>query len=305
MSENLVQLATTQYTTRLELKLQQMQSKLRGRVEEGFHVGKLASPIQQMNPIQAKQPAGRFAPLNRTDTDFVRRWVSPTDRDINQLVDSFDELRLMMDPKVRYVDNAAAAFSRSWDDCLITAVTAPGQIGTDIAGLSSEAFDTSTYQIATTFGTSGAAIGMTVAKLIELRRLMRKYHAFELEETPTIVMGSQQESDLLNQVQVVSTEFNDRPVLKDGKIVSFLGFDFLFSERLATASNVRTCFAFVKSGLYLGVWKETQNRISQRNDLSSIPWQIYTDATFGATRTQPGKVWTIQCADSSGADITP
>jgi len=303
MSENLVNLFTTQYSTRLEMKLQQLQSKLRGRVEEGFHVGKLASPIQQMNPIQAKQPAGRFAPLNRTDTDFTRRWVAPTDRDINQLVDSFDELRTLVDPKSKYAENAAAGFARAWDDCLITAVTANATIGVDVAGLTTETFDTGTYQIASNFG-AGAATGMTVAKLIELKRLLRHYHALDMEEEVTIVMGSQQESDLLNQVQVVSTEFNDKPVLVDGKITRFLGFNIIFSERLAWSSNTRTCFAFVRSGLYLGVWRDTANKISQRTDLSSHPWQIYTNGTFGATRTQPGKVWTIQCADTTGADIT-
>jgi hypothetical protein len=304
MSANLLNLATTQYTTRLELKLQQTTSKLRDKVESGTHVGKLASPIQTMNPIRAQQPAGRFAPLNRTDTDFTRRWVAPTDRDINQLLDSFDELRTMDDPKSKYVENAAAAFARAWDDAIITSVTADAQIGTDVAGLSSETFDTATYQITAAFG-AGGAVGMTVAKMIELKRLMRKYHAFELGEQPTIVMGSQQESDLLNQVQVVSTEFNDKPVLVDGVVTRFLGFDILYSERLAWASNVRTCFAFVKSGLYLGVWRDLQNKISQRDDLSSQPWQLYTNATFGATRQQPGKVWTILCADTSGIDITP
>lgn len=305
MSENLVNLFTTQYSTRLELKLQQLTSKLRGRTEEGFHVGKMASPIQQMNAIQAKAPAGRFAPLNRTDTDFTRRWVSPTDRDINQLIDSFDELRTIVDPKSKYVENAAAAFSRSWDDCLISSITATAQIGTDIAGLTGETFDTGTYQISSSFGAS-AADGLSVAKIIELKRLMRHYHALDMDEEIVLVAGSMQEADLLQQVQVVSTEFNERPIYSgDGKVSRFLGCNFIWSERLATASSVRTAFAFVKSGLYLGVWRDVQNRISQRTDLSSHPWQIYTDATFGATRTQPGKVWTLQCADTSGADITP
>lgn len=303
MSENLPNLFTTQYSSRLELKLQQMGSKLRGRVEEGFHVGKLASPVQQMDAISAKQPAGRFAPLNRTDATFTRRWVSPTDRDINQLIDTFDELRTIIDPKSKYVENAANAVARAWDDCIIATVTANAQIGTDIAGLTTESF-AGTYQIASSFGASGA-IGMTVAKLIELKRLMRHYHATDNDEQVVVVMGSQQESDLLNQVQVVSTEFNDKPVLQDGKVTRFLGMELLYSERLAVASNVRTAFAFVKSGLYLGIWKDLASRASIRTDLSSQPWQLYTDASFGATRTQPGKVWTIACADTSGADITP
>ncbi len=303
MSENLPNVFTTQYSAKLELKLQQMTSRLRGRCDEGFHVGKLASPVQQMNAIQAKQPAQRFAPLNRTDTDFTRRWLTPTDRDINQLVDSFDELRTILDVKPKYVEGAAAAFSRAWDDCLITAVTSTATIGVDIAGLSTESFDTSNFQIASTFGAS-AATGMTVAKMIEVKRIFRHYHVDTDVEPITFVMGSQQESDLLNQVQVVSTEFNDKPVLVNGKITQFLGFDIVFSERLAQSASVRTCFAFARSGLYLGIWKDTNNRISQRTDLSSHPWQLYTDATFGATRTQPGKVITVLCSDSTGADIT-
>jgi len=45
--------------------------------------------------------------------------------------------------------------------------------------------------------------------------------------------------------------------------------------------------------------------VSQRNDLSGEPWQLYSKHTFGATRTQPGKVVEIDCLDTTGADITP
>ena len=42
MSENLFKLFTTEFSTNLEMKLQQAGSKLRGRVREGQHVGKQA-----------------------------------------------------------------------------------------------------------------------------------------------------------------------------------------------------------------------------------------------------------------------
>ena len=146
---------------------------------------------------------------------------------------------------------------------------------------------------------------MTVAKLIEVRRIFRHYHV-DLETDPiTLVAGSQQESDLLNQVQVVSTEFADKPVLVDGRITKFLGFDIVWSERLSTASNVRTVLAFAKSGMYLGMWSDIMNRVDIRVDLSSQPYQVYTKASYGATRLQPGKVISILCSDTSGTDITP
>src|ERR1700761_5625154 len=138
MVQGLLNLFTTQFSTVLELKLQQMGSKLRGRVTEGFHVGKQASPVQQMNAISLRAPAGRFTPLNRVDTDFTRRWVFPQDGELPQLIDSFDELKTIVDPKSQYVQNAAAAVGRAWDDAVIAAAFGTSQIGVDAGGLSGE-----------------------------------------------------------------------------------------------------------------------------------------------------------------------
>ena len=304
MSENLFKLFTTEFSTNLEMKLQQAGSKLRGRVREGQHVGKQASPINQLAAIAAKAPAGRFAPKNRTDADYTRRWVFPQDVEIDQLIDAFDELRTIVDPKSEYSTNAAYAIGRAWDDCLIAAFFGTAQIGADAGGLSSETFATSTFQIAAAFDAS-AATGLTVAKLIEARRILQHYHP-DLDTDPaTIVIGSQQESDLLKQVEIVSTEFNDRPVLVDGRLRRFLGFDIVVSERLQVNTDPsREVSVFVKSGMYLGLWADMVNRVSIRNDLSSEPYDVYTKSSYGATRTQPGKVLQILCADSTGADIT-
>jgi len=310
MSENLYELFTTQYSTYLELKLQQMGSKLRGKVREGFHVGKMASPINQIAAIQSRAPAGRFAPKNITNADFTRRWVFPADREIDQLIDSYDELRTIVDPKSQYSTNAAMAFGRDWDDSLIAAAFGTSQIGTDNASLSPETFNTSTtvanagFAVVSTFA-STSANGLSVAKLIEAKRTFRHYHVDLEAEAATLVIGSQQEADLLNQTQVVSTEFNDRPVLVDGSVKRFMGFNIVVSERLSVVSSVRNCIAFVQSGLYLGVWRDVFNRVSIRNDLSGEPYQLFSSHSFGSTRTQPGKVLQIQCSDAGGADITP
>ena len=304
-NDGLYQLYSTQFTTVLELKLQQMGSKLRGLVREGFHVGKQASPVNQIGPIQLRAPAGRFAPIQRTDPDFTRRWVFPQDGELAQMIDTFDELKTIVDPTSQYSDNASQAVGRAWDDCLIANAFATSQTGQDAASLTAETFNTSLYQIATAFGAGATAVGLTVAKFIEAKRIFRHYHVDLESDSLTMVIGSTQESDLLKQVQVVSTEFNERPVLTDGRVTRFLGFSIVVSERLQVASNVRNVIAFAKSGLYLGVWKDMTNIASQRNDLSGHPQQIYTMVSFGATRTQPGKVLQIQCADTVGADITP
>ncbi len=302
----LIPLYTTQFSTNLELLLQQKGSKLRGRVREGAHVGKMASPVNQIGALALKAPAGRFAPLPSQQAAYTRRWVFPQEGELPQLVDTFDELQTIVDPKSVLVETAVNAVGRAWDDCLLLQATGTANLGQDASALTTEAFSTTSFQIASTFG-SGSAAGLTVAKLIEAKRIYEHYHNDLELDRPTMVIGSQQHSDLLNQVQVVSTEFNERPVLVDGIVRQFLGFDVVISERLpqTTAGSVRGVLTFVKSGLYLGIWKDMTNSIDIRTDLSGRPWQVLTQTMYGATRTQPGKVIQILCADTSGADINP
>src|SRR5690349_11995093 len=121
MSDNLPKLAVETFSTILELKLQQTQSMLRGRVMEGSHVGKQASPVDYIGAIQMKAPAGRFSPNQPQNTDFTRRWVTPVDKEAFQLIDTFDKLRLLMDPTSQYSTVASAAVAREWDDRIIAA----------------------------------------------------------------------------------------------------------------------------------------------------------------------------------------
>lgn len=304
---DLLNLATTQYSTNLELLLQQKGSMLRSTVREGAHVGKQASPINQIAAIQAKAPAGRFTPKERVPESFVRRWVFPVNFEMDQFIDTFDELQTIVDPKSDYVTNAGYAIGRAYDDAIIAAATGVAQTGTDGASFTGETFSTANFQVAINFNAS-SNVGLTLDKLIEARRILRHFHN-DLDADPlTLVIGSQQEADLLNQVEVVSTEFNDRPVLVDGRVRRFLGYDVKVLERLPSAvggANQRGVLAYVKSGMYLGIWKDMVNRASIRNDLSSEPWDLFTAATFGATRLQPGKVIQILAADTTGTDINP
>jgi hypothetical protein len=307
MSENLSKLFTTQYSTILTLKLQQKTSKLRGRVMEGSHTGKQASPIQYAGAVQMKPPQGRFAPIGRQDIDFVRRWVTPVDRDCPQLIDTFDKLKTTIDPQSQEIAATAAAVSREWDDRLIAAAFGTALLGTDGAAFTSETWASisSSWQVASTFG-SAAASGLTVAKMIEAKRIMRKAQVDMEEEELTWVTNSQGESDLLNQVQVVSTDFSDRPVLTDGKVTRLLGWNIVYSERLPSTSNVRSNIPLAKSGLYLGIWMDRQDDVRQRPDLSGLPWQLYTMMSSGAVRLEPGRLLECLCADTSAAaDVTP
>ena len=294
MSVNLPQHFVIEYSSKVELLLQERGSKLRDKVMTGTHSGKQASPVNQVGAIEMQTPAGRFAPMGRVDASLSRRWVFPQDKDLPQLIDKFDMLRLIEDLQGPYAENAAMAAGRYLDDLIIDAALGTASIGE--TGSGSEAFDTTNYSVAAAFGAAGE-VGLTVAKLIETQRIFMGANVDVEMERPTVVISPRQHANLLNEIEVVSADFNMRPVLgADGMVRSFLGMDFVVSNRLDLVNtDDRACFAFVKSGLHLGIWKDISFRVDERGDLSSIPWQLYTCVTAGATRTQQGKVIRILC----------
>ncbi len=302
---------TTQFTQRLELKLQQMGSKLRARVDEySGYVGKLVSPVNQVGAVKSRAPLGRFVPKSEVVQDYTRRWLTPQDRVIEQYYDNLDQLRTIVEPKSKATENAAMAAGRDWDDCILVAATGTALIGQDASALTTETFSTTLFQVSASFGAS-AATGLTVSKMIEARRILRHFEN-DLEADPvTIVIGSQQESDLLRQVQVTNKDYNasvaENTVLVDGKVARFVGMDVVVMERLpqTTVNTTRGILVYVKSGLHLGIWKDLTTEIFRRPDLEANPWDVSTIHTFGATRTQPGKIIQVLCADTTGGPINP
>ena len=135
-----VELLTTQFTTKLDLLLQQKLSKLRGASDSGMHVGKQASPVQQIGVLEFKQPAGRYSPIVPQVPQYTRRWVFPNDRDLAVLVDQFDELRSIVDPKAGISEATAAAGNRYFDDLLTNAANGTASTGVDASSLSTESF---------------------------------------------------------------------------------------------------------------------------------------------------------------------
>ena len=311
LDQGMVPLWTVSFTQRLELKLQQMGSKLRGKVDEYTgYVGKLVSPMNQVGAVKSRAPIGRFAPKAAVVQDYTRRWLTPQDRVIEQFYDDLDQLRTIVDPKSKATENAAMEAGRDWDDCILAAATGTAQIGADTNSLVPETFDTSKFQVVSNFKAS-AATGLTVAKMIEVKRVLRHYEN-DLENDPvTLVIGSQQESDLLNQMQITSKEYNksvaENGVLVDGRVTRFVGMDVVVMERLpqTTLNSVRGALAFVRSGLHLGIWKDVKTEVFRRPDLEANPWDVSSVYTYGATRTQPGKVVQVLCADTTGAAINP
>jgi hypothetical protein len=293
MSINLDDLYVQQYSTNIALLLQQQGSKLRGAVSTGNHVGKQASPVDQIGKIEMQPVTSRFAPMGRVDAPTDRRWVFPSDFDLPQLIDEYDKLRLIIDPSSMYVQNAVMAAGRQFDKLLCSAFGGTAKTG-ETGATSTAATAANEVDVAV----GGSNSKLNVAKIKAVKEIMMSNHIdFDMEEA-YIGITAADHASLLNEVQVVSSDFNGgMPVLLNGKIDSFLGFKFIHCELIETqlaGTNEVTLPVWVKSGMYLGLWNDIKNSVSRRYDLQGEPWQIYTQMTAGATRLEENKVYAIE-----------
>jgi hypothetical protein len=101
--------------------------------------------------------------------------VLPVDKEAFQLIDNFDKLRLLMDPQSQYAGGRCRGLPRMGRPHhrrrFATATIGDGHRRRD--SRRKHLLDTESWQIASTFG-SAAASGLTVAKMIEAKRVMRK-----------------------------------------------------------------------------------------------------------------------------------
>lgn len=303
MSVNIPTHFFTEFARNIDLLLQQKNSRLSDKVATGNHSGDKASPVDQIGKVEMSDVTSRFAPMGRTDAPTSRRWVFPISSDLPQLLDSFDALKVLTDPKSKYVENAVNAANRRRDRHIIGAFFADAYTGVN-AG-STETFGSTVttsggQNVSVSVG--GSASGMNVAKLKEgLRRLMEADVDLEAEQ-PYCAITASEHDDLLNEIQVISTDFGaaQAPVLVEGRIRRFLGINFVHTQLLTTgtddaAGTSTACPLWVPSGMYYGNWQTAMTDISQRKDLQGLPWQAYVSMTGGATRLEKERVVRIWC----------
>jgi len=198
-------------------------------------------------------------------------------------------VRLLVDPTSTYARAAAAAMGRAMDDVIVSAALGSAKTGKD--GGTTTAFDTSNNQIAV-----GAA-GLTLAKLIEAKEILDSGDV-DPSIPRYIAVSPKQISDLLNSTTVTSSDFNTVKALAMGEINSFVGFNFIVTNRLGVdGSGNRRVFAWAMDGIKAAIGKEPTARIDERAD-KSYATQIYYSMTLGATRMEEKKVVEVLCSEA-------
>jgi len=287
MSVEITTAFVEQYSANIHTLAQQRGSRLMGATRIESVRGKNAF-FERIGATAAQQRTTRHGDTPLMNTPHSRRRVSLTDYDWADLVDDLDMVRTLIDPTNAYVNAGGMAMGRSIDDVIIAAMFGTAYSGVD--GSTSVSFPAGN-QIA-----HGSA-GMTITKLRTAKRLLD-----ENEKDPSLrrfcALSAKQIQDLLATTEVTSSDFNTIKALVHGEINTFLGFEFIRTERLDTdGGTARNCCAWTEDAIILGMGATPVAKISERADKNHST-QVYYSMALGSTRLEEEGVIQIACTEA-------
>ena len=194
------------------------------------------------------------------------------------------------DPTSPTMKQLVAAMNRQKDDVIISAA-----LGNAYSISSSDT--ASTVSLASSQQIAHGGTDLTLAKLLTARKTLLANDVDPGEEPMYIVVGPDQLEALLSVTTNTSIDFNSVRALVDGSLDSWVGFKFIVSTRLAKTGNIRSCFAWAKSGIGLAMNGTPNIRISERSD-KNYSTQCFVECSLGATRIEDEKVVQIDCDES-------
>ena len=287
MSNQITTAFVQQYSNNVQMLSQQKGSLLRSAVDVETVVGKNAF-FDQVGVASAVKRTTRHADTPQMDTPHARRRVSLVDYEYADLIDNQDKIRTLIDPTSAYASAAAYALGRAQDDEII-------------AALSGTAYTGETGSVATALPgsqqiTESGTNGLTIAKLRSAKEILDAA-SVDPSIARYIAVSPKQITDLLGTTEVTSSDFNSVKALANGEVNSFLGFNFIVSNRLTSASSKRLCLVWAMDGCKMAIGQDLMTRIDERSD-KGYAHQVYVCQSIGAKRMEEDKVVTIQAHEA-------
>jgi len=287
MSNQITTAFVQQYSNNVQMLSQQKGSLLRNAVDVETVVGKNAF-FDQVGVATAQKRVSRHSDTPQIDTPHARRRVSLVDYEYADLIDNQDKIRTLIDPTSSYAMAAAYALGRAQDDEIISAIS-----GTAYTG---ETGSTATTLPSSQKITESGSAGLTIAKLRSAKEIL-DLSSVDPSIPRYIAVSPKQIIDLLGTTEVTSSDFNSVKALANGEVNTFLGFNFIVSNRLSITGSKRLALVWAMDGCKMAIGQDLMTRIDERSD-KGYATQIYVCQSIGATRMEEAKIATIECVES-------
>ena len=288
MSFQVTEAFVEQYSANFMTLAQQKESRLEMCVNVESGIVGASKAIERIGAADAYQLTSRHADTTYVDTPHSRRWLDLYDYAWSDLVDEMDKIKMLIDPTSPYLQAGVMALNRKKDDVIIAAMGAAARTGSG----------TTVFKSGNKIANGGN--GMTVAKLIATKQLLDEAEVGE-DEPRFIVTTSEQISNLLSissGLMPSSADYNTVRALVAGEIDTYLGFKFIRSERLPKASTIRSCYAFTRNAMTLGIGKDITTSIDVLPTKNQSV-QVYARMSLGAVRMEEERIVQIDCVETA------
>ena len=252
--------------------------------------------VERIGPKDAQPRGARHGETPISDADHSRRRLTMVDYVVPaDIIDKPDRLKLLIDPQSVYAQNQSFSLNRQIDDVLISALG--GQVfGGHTGGTTINFHDVGESRLIESDGTIAAAgsdwtnkteTPLTIAKLLTCKQLLDDAEIDD-ERQRFFLCNPFNLNQLMNTTEVKSADYNTVKALAQGRVDSFMGFNFIKSTRLVaddTDTGATKCYAFAQDAIVLAVAEEPTVSIDLRPDLLNST-QVFSTLSIGATRVE-------------------
>lgn len=252
-----------------------------------------AGYFDRMDAIEANEVTGKFQDINLTDVPFSRRRIILRDFDVYAALDRVDKRRISQGKALpqKYVMQGVRAMHRKQDDLIIAKAT-----GDAYAIDEDDAATAVPLPAAQKVAVGGA--GLTVAKVLAANEILLGADIDE-DEPRYAIHSAKQLTNLLGTTEVTSADYNSVKALVEGKINSWMGFEWIRSERLLKDGNGdRQCLFYTQTALGYARGEDIDTDISPRTDKRGHPLQASVMFSGDATRIEDEKLVVVACQEA-------
>ncbi len=312
MSTQITTAFVKQYRATVFHLSQQKGSRFRDRVRLESQKGE-SEFFERIGAVTAVVRTTRHSDTPQIDTPHSRRRVTLRDYEWADLIDKPDRLRLLIDPTSDYAKAGMNGMFRAMDDLIIEKALDDAQGGKE--GSTAVSLP-DTQKLVCSDGSETAGVNLNVATLRRGKKRLDEEEVDEAETRYWAAAASQFES-LLSETEVTSSDFNTVKALVQGEVNTFMGFQFIRTQRLSATSasttfeladgtvgsgggtavsGARRNIVWAKMGLLLSLAQDIITRVDERAD-KSYSTQVFLSQGIGSTRMEEVKVVEVLCVE--------
>lgn len=299
------------YKSNIYMLSQQMDSRLARNCRQESQGGE-TDYYERLGLAEANKITDRHGDTVHSNTPHTRRAVDLEEADYADLIDKMDRVKLLINPDDAYVKAAVMGINRYKDDVFIAAAMGnarSGKKGTVNVSLPSS------QKIGATNGTASSGLNV-----FSLTIILEKFDSNDVDESipKYIAYSGKQKQNMLNETEVTSADYNSVKALVKGEVDSFMGFEFIRSERLPVtsaantafdaatgaftggadtiAAGARRCLAWAEDGMIFATGIDLMVRVDEL-PTKRYSTQVYAAHQVGAVRMEEEKVVEIHCKE--------